>query len=181
MLMDNGARPVQSRRLFYALWPDDATRDALMHIQVPLQGRKTRRENLHLTLAFLGRQPADLMPTLKEILRRIQQTPISLVLNRIGYFPQQRVAWAGTGKSSVSLMEMQKKLMQNLAINEIGINTAEEFRPHITLARDAPAPGIVTFAPIAWCADRVALIESVTHADGAIYRVIASHRLAGSV
>src|SRR5437667_76833 len=44
-------------RLFYALWPDAATRAALTRLQLAVRGRNMRPENFHLTLAFLGEQP----------------------------------------------------------------------------------------------------------------------------
>jgi len=103
------------------------------------------------------------------------------MLNRIGYFSRQRVTWAGADKPPISLIGMQKGLMQDLTSNGIDINAAEKFQPHVTLARDAPTPEIAVFAPIVWCADRIALLESVTHTDGAAYRLITSHRLTNIV
>ena len=54
----------ENLRLFYALWPDQATRAALMRLQSGLAGRRIAPGNLHLTLAFLGMQPSALLPQL---------------------------------------------------------------------------------------------------------------------
>src|SRR5438045_2993707 len=84
-----------SLRLFYALWPDETVRDALSALQAPLQGRRTQRANLHLTLAFLGMQPASLLPVLQGILQQLPQADIALTIDHSGHFAQRRIAWAG--------------------------------------------------------------------------------------
>ena len=51
-------------RLFFALWPDDAVRDqaleAARELKVEMQpgGHLSKREMLHVTLAFLGKMAA---------------------------------------------------------------------------------------------------------------------------
>ncbi len=163
----------QSLRLFYALWPDDATREALMHMQARMHGRKTRYENFHLTLAFLGQQPADLLPAMRKILADIRPAQISLVLDRIGYFTQSRIAWAGMHETPAALIALQRDLVQGLAQNNIACNGRSAFRPHVTLARDAAPPEDLPFEPVVWRADHVVLVESTTDREGVIYRVIA--------
>jgi len=55
-------------RLFFALWPDDATRRALAAcasaVVAQTGGREVAAGNLHLTLAFIGERPTTLVPTL---------------------------------------------------------------------------------------------------------------------
>ena len=51
------------------------------------RGRPTQRENLHLTLAFLGDVAPSHVPALRGILKELQQTPaFSLCFDRIGTF-----------------------------------------------------------------------------------------------
>ena len=57
-------------RLFYGLRFRPETLDAVEALQADLllqgmTGRITRRENLHLTLAFLGELPAERVPILR--------------------------------------------------------------------------------------------------------------------
>jgi 2'-5' RNA ligase len=174
LTMDN---KTQSHRLFYALWPDHTTRDALLNLQMRVLGRKTAFDNLHLTLAFLGQQPAELLPGLKTILIELPSTPITMVFNRIGYFTKNKIVWAGMHDTPAALIALQRNLMESLAQHNIAFNGQSEFRPHITLARDAPQPEDLPFPPIAWQAGQVALVESVNQPASVSYRVLASHPL----
>lgn len=92
-MMKPATASATSLRLFYALWPDDATRDALVGLQKIVRGRTTEKQNLHLTLAFLGQQRAETVPTLREILLELPRQDMALVLDRFGYFSRQKIAW----------------------------------------------------------------------------------------
>jgi 2'-5' RNA ligase len=167
----------RSLRLFYALWPDDATRDSLMKLQTAISGRKTSYENLHLTLAFLGQQPINLLPALQEILGSLPQTNMTLILNRIGYFTKSRIAWCGIHAAPRALFDLQRRLMGELAQRNILADTRSAFKPHVTLARNAGPPAEIPFEPIHWQADRVCLVQSSTEPGGVRYHVLASNGL----
>ena len=51
----------------------------------------------------------------------------------------------------------------------------DRFTPHVTLARQAPPPASQDFAPIAWQADELVLVESFKSSGD--YRIVASRRL----
>ena len=89
------AKNSDTLRLFYALWPDDATASALQKLQAPMRGRRTAYSNLHMTLAFLGNQPASLLSVLTDILMHLPSANISLTLDKLGYFPRNQIAWVG--------------------------------------------------------------------------------------
>lgn len=163
-----------SLRLFFALWPDDATRAALMRLQATMQGQLTRYENLHVTLAFLGQQPAALLPDLTQVLERLPHADITLTLDRVGYFTRKRIAWAGTHQVPENLLTLQQQLADALAALGIATETPERFKPHVTLARDAAPPPDTTFTPIVWHVDQIALVKSETLSAGVRYEVLAS-------
>lgn len=167
----------ETLRLFYALWPDDATRAELMRVQTFMHGRTTRYENLHVTLAFLGQQPAVLLPSLKEILAGLPKSSIALTLDRIGYFPRNRIVWVGMHDVPDALFTLQRNLAQALVEQQISFDNRPDFKPHITLARDASMPPDLVFTPIPWQASQVALVQSVTLPDGPAYRVLAVRSL----
>lgn len=171
------AKTPGSLRLFYALWPDDATSSALLKLQAPMQGRRIPYSNLHMTLVFLGQQPVALLHELKDILARIPRTGITLTLDRIGYFPRNRIAWAGPRQTPDALMSMQAGLVQALVARKVALNNQHTYTPHITLARDASLPPDLTFDPVVWRATEVALVQSTTTAEGSIYRILASRRI----
>jgi 2'-5' RNA ligase len=168
--------PTQSLRLFYALWPDDETRAALAQLQVATSGRRTKYENLHLTLAFLGQQPVTLLPVLQEVLANLPKADMTLVLDRIGYFTKTRVAWTGMHAAPEALFDLQRHLMSELAQRNIVADTQSIFRPHITLARDAAVPADTPFQPVQWHVTDVCLVASLSEPGGVRYRILASNK-----
>ena len=164
----------KSMRLFYALWPDDATRAALARWQEHVQGRKTPRENLHITLAFLGQQPDTLLQTILTILTSLPLPDMTLMLDHIGYFSRHRIAWAGMHEVPDALMALQQTQTQQLAREGIAFNDQSGFRPHLTLARDALPPADVAVETIHWRVDQLVLAQSTTDREGTVYRVLAT-------
>lgn len=168
--------PVKSHRLFFAVWPDDATSQELARLQSRVRGRKTHHDDFHITLAFLGERPVDSLPILKEILARLGSIDMTLVLDRLGYFRHNRIAWVGMETPPPALFQLHDRLRRELTGRSIPFSGYGDFRPHITLARNADAPDEEPFAPIAWRARRIALAESLPASEGARYRLLAEVR-----
>ncbi|MDP3841798.1 MAG: RNA 2',3'-cyclic phosphodiesterase [Oxalobacteraceae bacterium] len=163
-------------RLFYALWPDDATRSALVRLQAPIQGRITPAEDLHLTLVFLGAQATASLPALQSVLAKLPPAAITLQLDCLGYFPRNGVAWAGAQHVPDALAALNQSLLAALAQHNIAVDQSARFKAHITLARNAPASAAAPdMTPIVWRADHVALVQSTGSAPR--YRLLASRRL----
>ncbi len=167
-------------RLFYALWPDAATRAALAALQNGIGGRPTPADNLHLTLAFLGQQPDAILPLLRTVLASLSAAPLPLTLNHSGYFPRQRLAWIGPEPAPAALLELQQQLTRTLAQHLPHYQMAERFLPHVTLARKVAAAVPAPVASVAWRSSQIALVSSVTLAQGARYEVLAARVLDGS-
>ena len=160
--------------LFYALWPDEATRDALAELQTRIHGRLTRPQNLHLTLAFLGPQAEALLPLLRSVLSHLKTAPIVIDIDHLGYFSKNRIAWASTHSTPEPLSKLQNLLEPELIRKGISYDTGKAFRPHITLARRADAPSDLPFTPFRWQADQIVLAQSPLPNDEPFYRVLAS-------
>jgi RNA 2',3'-cyclic 3'-phosphodiesterase len=169
----------ENLRLFYALWPDQATRSALMCLQSGVVGRPIPPGNLHLTLAFLGMQSSALLPQLEHILSQLASPAFELVLDRLGYFPKHKILWAGMQQVPEPLETLQQALIAALLQHRICFDQQSRFKPHITLARAAQLPTDSACTPIIWRTDHIALVQSTTLADGPHYRVLASRRLKG--
>ena len=162
-------------RLFFALWPDQATRLALMRRQAGIEGKPTAPEKLHLTLAFLGLQAASALPDLRAILERVPARPMLLELDTYGHFSGPRIAWAGMRAAPPALFELHDALMRELTGQGLLDLQESTFRPHVTLARNARAAPAAPFAALRWPAAEMALVESSV-ATGR-YQVLARRRL----
>ena len=162
-------------RLFYALWPDAATRTALLAWQARLQGKPVRAEKLHLTLAFLGQRPASELPALQTLLAQLPAHPIPLLFDHASHFAQLALAWAALAQPSHALLDLRAACMHGLAQQGLAPRFEHDrFTPHVTLARQAP-PASQDFAPIAWQADELVLVESLKSSGD--YRILASRKL----
>ncbi len=125
-------------RLFIAVRLSENMRDAICNVQNDLlrmgvRGSYTPRENLHLTLAFIG-EYNDTEQVL-EVMRGISFEPFELRLEGMGCFGD--LWWAGL-EPSVGLQGYVRQLRHALA--EAGIPfDRKRFSPHITMLRRASA------------------------------------------
>jgi 2'-5' RNA ligase len=129
-------------RLFIAIQPPDPTLAHLQRMQQTLRpllpARWTPRDQLHLTLKFLGETPDDQLPDLIEALRQIEiKYPIHLRPTAVVCFPPQ-----GSIRIIAAALEDQENRCANLA-DEIDLAChragyrleSRRWTPHITLAR----------------------------------------------
>lgn len=170
-------------RLFFALWPDSGTRDALAATAGVLRktcgGRAPPARNLHLTLAFLGNVPAARLPELEDLTAALHAEPFVLDLDRIGWWRQHRLVWAGTAACPSGLEALVAALAGSLRAGGFDFER-RRFMPHVTLLRDAgKAPVPTAFGPLTWCPTRFVLACSQPSARGVQYRVMNAWPLKG--
>ena len=104
-----------AKRLFFALWPDDALRQKLHALGEEIlgncsmrcstsaipgvvgnyRGRRIPPENLHLTLAFLGSVDAERQACLERMALAIRSPAFTLTLDQAGFWPRKGLLWAG--------------------------------------------------------------------------------------
>lgn len=163
--------PQATRRLFFALWPDDRVRRDIVERREAL-GRVSRRQvpdhNLHLTLVFLGDQPCERLSAFEEAAGKIERGACTLELDRFGWFPRARVAWLG-GDAPEALEKLQGALWRRMV--DLGVRLDERpFRPHVTLFRQVlRRPRMPDPDPLVWPVVDFVLVESL---PGAPYRVL---------
>ena len=130
-------------RLFIAIQLSDAMKDALTAAQDEMyahgvRGNYTTRENMHLTLAFIGEYPDK--EQVMDALSSVSFSSFSIALKGMGCF--RDLWWAGM-EESAPLTAVVRRTRRALAENEIPFDK-KRFSPHITLIRKASGtmPGI---------------------------------------
>ena len=160
-----------TRRLFFALWPDDAVRGQIAALSRQLCKRPVPDANLHLTLLFLGQVDEAAEACFCAAAARVQSVPFTISLNRYGGWARKRIQWLGPSAPPAALEELAGALF--CAGRKCGFEAEKRpFVPHVTLSRKAkkplegPAP-----ASIVWHASDFVLAESVSSPGGVRYVV----------
>lgn len=155
-----------SCRLFLALWPTPAEKEALLHYQRrwswPPTAAPVAAERLHLTLHFIGALPRSRLPELSTGLR-VACDPFELVLDRAEIWPRGLVVLRATSPAA-ALQQLHGRLGE--ALQALGLSLEKRrFRPHVTLARRAagslpPLAGV----ELRWLVSGYTLVESLAGA-----------------
>ncbi len=164
-----------SQRLFFALWPSPELQHHLHALAWQLQPqahgpalRVMQRENLHLTLLFLGNVPTARLAELIDMAADIRLPPFTLALDKLGYFPEAKVAWAGIRQPPPTLFDLAMALRRGCTALGLPLDP-RPLSPHVTLLRKVQAPPPLTvIPPLHWAVDDFALVVSV----GGSYRVL---------
>jgi 2'-5' RNA ligase len=166
-------------RAFVAVLLPDAVLDAVERrvsgLDVP--GRRTTREQWHLTLQFLGDE-VDVDPVVAA-LEGIDIARGPARLGGAGAFPEAlraNVLWLGLTEVSGVIARLADAVAERTAV--LGYErSARSFRPHLTLARFRARADVgdlidaVGDEPVGpeWQVDAVTVCESVLHPEGARY------------
>lgn len=126
-------------RAFVALAVPPAVGESLARLQAGLPlPRPAAAEGFHLTLAFLGDQPEDLLTEAHHALAAIRAPGFGLQVAGAGLFGGARphTVFAALAPSA-PLMALQAKV--EVALRRLGIALeARKFTPHVTLGRLRP-------------------------------------------
>jgi 2'-5' RNA ligase len=165
------------RRLFFALWPDDAVRRQIGALSRQICDRPVPEANLHLTLLFLGMQDDTARQCFCTAAGQVQAGPFTLTLDSCGGWVRKRIQWLGSPEPSPVLGELVETLVGALA--GCGIEAEKRpFVPHVTLSRKAknPVEGLAP-APVSWSVNDFVLAESVPSPGGVRYVVLERWKL----
>ena len=165
------------KRLFFALWPDSGVRAQLAERVGLLQidtGRRLPRENYHVTLVFLGNLQEQDIPGLLDTAGRLRISRFPLQIDRCGWWKRAKIAWLAPQATPAPLLELVEQL-NRLSISAGVPVDKRDYSPHLTIGRKLSRPLVAhTFEPVHWDVREFYLVESVTHAQGARYRVMKS-------
>lgn len=162
-------------RYFFALWPDDGVRHQLEAIGERLPdgcGRKVRRENLHITLVFLGNIDELVVERMGPAVAGFKGRKFALTLDRYGWWKRPQVIWLGTDMVPGPLTDLVAYLDAVAARHDVHVDS-RPYAPHLTLVRKAKrALPVFSFSPIHWNIRDFCLVQSITHASGAEYQIM---------
>ena len=168
-------------RLFFALWPEPAVRDALAAAAAALAcdgGQRVPDANLHLTLAFLGEVDAATCAALCAETRIGGVVPFVLDIDGAGWWRASGTVWLAPRAVPADLGRLEAALRERLQGQGVVLET-RPFAPHVTVARKlrtAPAP--YSGDAVRWPVYDYVLARSQTDPGGARYTVLQRWRLA---
>ena len=163
----------ESRRLFFALWPDEPLRQQInLHSEPVLAhggGRQVRSANLHITLAFLGNVDAGQQSCVEGVADKIQGSPFTLSIDTAGYWHKPRILWIGPGSVPDALVTLATALRDG-ALN-CGLQMdMRPYNAHMTLMRKATKKNVKQkILPFTWHVNSFVLVRSTSTPEGLVY------------
>ena len=175
------------QRLFVALSIPDDVAQSLALIQSGVPGARWQtREQLHLTLRFIGEVDGRAAAMIDDALAGIDAPRFTLALHAVGEFggKHPHALWAGV-RTNEALLHLQRKV--ETAIQRAGVAAdRQKYTPHVTLARLSRGNvgrvvdyltdhALYSSAPFP--VDGFILYSSVLTSDGSIYCAEKAYRL----
>lgn len=161
-------------KLFFALWPDDQTRQELVQLSqsIRVAGLKpVQPQNLHVTLVFLGSVDSTTELLIKQSVDGISSEPFVLTFDQLSYWSRPKVLCLTCRQPAQGCVTLAAAL--DTAVANCGIQTDKRpYLPHITLARHVRHLPDINIKPIVWRAESFCLVESCSEPDGVQYKVI---------
>jgi len=174
-------KPKDTKRIFFALWPDDDLRSQLNQnlssILIQSSKNKTAKrvpmKNWHITLAFIGNVSSQTCMAMQEKMDQLDKLPaFPLQLDSFGYWKRPQVAWLGCSTVPEELQQLVTSMNSSLAA--CGYTSDHpSYTPHMTLLRKARR-GIKADKPVyfSWQVNEFVLVESKQTSAGSQYEVI---------
>lgn len=147
-------------------------------------GKLIERENLHLTLKFLGEIPEETLERIKTELKKISHEKFQASIEKIGYFTYRgnpRIIWLKV--ESRELENLQKKIDSSLSKL---FPKEERFMSHLTIARIKYVKEKekfydflknIKFKKINFPVDSFTLKSSVLTTKKAVYKTLEEYKL----
>ena len=174
-------------RLFVALVLPDAVAEGLAMLQSGVPGARWQtREQMHLTLRFIGEVDGRDANAVDDALLPIEAPRFTLALKGVGEFGGKtpHSLWAGV-RDREPVTFLQRKI--EAALQRAGLPAEQrKFQPHVTLARlkGAPKGRVMDFltdhalyASAPFDVDGFILYSSVLTPNGSLYRAEKAYRL----
>ena len=187
--------PEKLIRTFIALdTPETVTKVALSlqsSVKVnPKAVRWVRKENIHITLRYIGSTAPGEVEKINRLLSEIvgQNSDLSLNISGTGCFPKKerpRILWLGVDGDVVELKLLVE--MINSEMDQLGYPQEERnYSPHISIGRirypQKVTPDVTDFLSaeyeaISWNIPKIIFYQSELLPSGAIYSILGTHNL----
>jgi 2'-5' RNA ligase len=194
MARDRANRPeAKASRLFVAFAVTDAALDEVQRSIEPWRARFpkarwVRRENMHVTLKFLGRTWPRLDGWVSQQVGTVAagHGPVTTRLTGVGSFPsaaRARVLWVGIEDPEGAFARLAGAM--DVALEEEFTSESRAFSPHLTVARSDPPLKLdegfarTRIEPTGFRVDRIVLFRSHLQRPAPRYEPIATFPLAG--
>jgi 2'-5' RNA ligase len=194
MARDTGDRPdAKASRLFVAFAVGDAALEEVERAIGPWRGRFpgarwVPRENMHVTLKFLGRTLPPLEGWVHQQVEAVAagHGPVTTRLTGLGSFPsatRARVLWVGIEDPEGAFAKLAGAL--DMALEEVFAPETRAFSPHLTVARSDPPlrldgrPVRTPVEPVGFRVEEIVLYRSHLRRPAPRYEPIAMFALGG--
>lgn len=162
------------KRLFFALWPDEKTRQLINTFNQSIQSqglKKVKPDNLHVTLVFLGNVDDGAEALIRQGVGNIKVQPFVIRFDNLSYWKKPKILCVSTQHYDPQLFVLVDAL--NSIVGQCGIKIEKRrYQPHITLARKAGKLIDINVPPIEWQAEDFCLVQSSSTVNGVDYQVL---------
>jgi len=162
----------ETRRLFFALWPDDEVRQRLAAASRQWSRQPVAENKLHMTLLFLGDCTPERRACYCAAAAGVGAERFTLALNFLGGRARSHIQWLGSSDTPDALRCLVRELSR--ALQECGFEPEKRrFLPHVTLSRKVKKPTVKAgLDALIWPVNEFALVESVREPGGVRYQVL---------
>lgn len=122
-------------RIFIAIDLPEKIKEELYDIERKIKGingKGVEKENIHITLKFLGEIQPDFLEKIKEKLQNVKYKKFYIRIGSFGMF-NDRVLWMGISKGFEDIINLHNLIDEELS--KLKIERDYNFQPHITLYR----------------------------------------------
>jgi 2'-5' RNA ligase len=160
-------------RVFFALWPEQPVRQALLAAQrdfhAQVGGRCMRADTLHLTLLFIGEIKATQLPALIEAAGRVKTPPFQIEFDRLACWRHNHIAHLTCSQAPPALLALVGQIENEVVAMEVAFDR-RNYHPHVTLIRQADCQKGNPASPVVnWQARDFVLLRSALGPEGAHY------------
>lgn len=167
------------KRIFIAISIPDFIIEEIEKCQRGIPKAKwIKKENLHITLQFIGEISIEDLKNIRQILKMIKQEKFNIRIKnpKVFYRKFQKILWLSVEPEEPILI-LRNKILKELSKNQIDLKK-EEYTPHLTIARlENPIPKVLNdylmtyenFSTEEFTIDSYTLFSSILTPSGAIY------------